>query len=697
MRGRLLLWILASGVSLAACRAAPGPSARPPQAGPGAAPASAAASTPTGARPVRLRIDPALATARPTPLPGPTGATDDASPETQVAEGRRKAWTTRLEGHEGFLAYSTPVRGVPFTKFVLNPSDCTVYYFWTAIFPFHYNFVTEVLRREYPDLDAFNRDNHLGWDRSFILGSIGHDRGVHAFEFLEADIPTPDMLRLTLRCLTESFPGVELRYRPVSAAQQELAGETPEVPWIRADFVDSKALFQVLNEGHTVGRLRVVPAGEDAGALPFDSQDIPVLSEVPMDIAPVAGILATRFGTPLSHVNLRATAWGIPNAGHRSIEDEARALDGELVYYEVTAAGVTLRAATDAERGAYELRRSQRAARRQIKLPAADLRFRGLPELRGVQGADGVRVGTKAANLGVLATDSTGRTFDVPPGIVVPFVYYVEHLRANDLQRRIAALLQDATLRADRARLSAALQTLRDAIRAAPLEGGFRERLVERARFLLGDRGLFVRSSTNAEDLPGFNGAGLYDTVPNVRGEPALAAAVKQVWASVWNLRAFLERERYGIDHRTVYPAVIVQVGVDADAAGVLITRNVFRRGAADGVYINAKRGLGIRVVDGRRVPEQVLFDEGSGQITVISRSDDDLALQFDDAGGVREVPVPKGEPVLTEARVRRLVAAAQEARTLFPDVKEALDIEWLVVGERTYLVQSRPYVEAQP
>ena len=68
--------------------------------------------------------------------------------------------------------------------------------------------------------------------------------------------------------------------------------------------------------------------------------------------------------------------------------------------------------------------------------------------------------------------------------------------------------------------------------------------LYKRVRLKLGGKGVFVRSSTNAEDLPGFNGAGLYDTVANVRGKAALGEAVKQVWASLWNLRAVEERGR---------------------------------------------------------------------------------------------------------------------------------------------------------
>ena len=71
------------------------------------------------------------------------------------------------------------------------------------------------------------------------------------------------------------------------------------------------------------------------------------------------------------------------------------------------------------------------------------------------------------------------------------------------------------------------------------------------------DRGLAVRSSTNAEDLSGFSGAGIYASFLNVRGAEALSHAIRDVWASVWNQRAYEERSFYGSDHRAVFGAVL--------------------------------------------------------------------------------------------------------------------------------------------
>jgi phosphoenolpyruvate synthase/pyruvate phosphate dikinase len=205
--------------------------------------------------------------------------------------------------------------------------------------------------------------------------------------------------------------------------------------------------------------------------------------------------------------------------------------------------------------------------------------------------------------------------------------------------------------------------------------------------------GLFVRSSTNAEDLDGFSGAGLYDTVPNVRGAAAVGEAVKRVWASVWNLAAYEEREFYRVDQKRVYGAVLVQIGVPATAAGVLVTAHPSDPKDKTTLQINAKSGLGMRVVDGKKLPEIVLYNTYNNGLRILSRSDEDTMLVFSPDGGVREVPNPtKREPILTNARVAKLADAAKKLRGIFPPGRP-LDIEWVFAGDDLFIVQSRPFM----
>ena len=176
--------------------------------------------------------------------------------------------------------------------------------------------------------------------------------------------------------------------------------------------------------------------------------------------------------------------------------------------------------------------------------------------------------------------------------------------------------------------------------------------------------------------------------MPNVLTDTALIEAVK----TVWNDAAWEARERDGVNHRAVRAGVLIQRGVDADAAGVLITANPFDSAARDVVYVNAKRGLGIRVVEGRKVPEQLLYDVRRKSVRLLTRSSDNTMLSFAADGGVQELPVTPDRAVLTDGRVQRLCSAATQIRGVFGG--RAQDIEWLVQGDSVVIVQARPWAE---
>jgi phosphohistidine swiveling domain-containing protein len=173
-------------------------------------------------------------------------------------------------------------------------------------------------------------------------------------------------------------------------------------------------------------------------------------------------------------------------------------------------------------------------------------------------------LGTKAASLARL----TGAGFPVPPGVVVTAA---------------AAANWDQAL----ARLHAV---------AAELGGGRGQRFA-------------VRSSATAEDLADASYAGQYETVLNV-GLDELPDAVRQVVDSAASARVAAYRQA----HPQPAPAdpsgseagmaVLVQVMVPADAAGVAFTANPLT-GARDEVVITAVPGLGERLVAGQATGDQ--------------------------------------------------------------------------------------------
>ena len=239
------------------------------------------------------------------------------------------------------------------------------------------------------------------------------------------------------------------------------------------------------------------------------------------------------------------------------------------------------------------------------------------------------------------------------------------------------------------------LTRMRDSFQQGTVSAELRAEMLRRLHAEFPGKGVFARSSTNSEDLPNFNGAGLYSTIPNVRDDEQLVEAIKTVWASVWNFEAYEARERAGIDHMKIYMAVLIQEGINSESSGVMITADPFNREVnaikKDSIYISAKRGLGMKVVEGQRIAEQVIFIPVANAVQVLTRSEEDSLLTFDEHSGIKEIPISGERMVLTDDVVRRLAAAAAHIKRIFHGKDQ--DIEWAYMKGQIYIVQSRPYI----
>lgn len=592
--------------------------------------------------------------------------------------------------------YQGRFQALPHLMFVIDRAAKSarerIYYVNSKRYSFHGEFTSA----NYLTLERgreFFRHNYLEANRRFILGTIAfHPRGEKfTFELWEGDLANESLLREAYRTIHETFFAA-IFFKPNSARQEEAAAAAAEVPRVATAELEAPRDYVSLNPARGVGLLRILDRVAEDTIL--ERNEIVVLKEPPITLTPVAGVITTTFATPLAHVNLLAKGWGIPNASIRDADRLFQALNGKYVYFETREDGYTLRPAETNE----TLEAGRRlAARSDLLTPEADLTFRGFAPLTEQRRRDARRFGAKSANLGeVVHALRTRRVQDiiVPRGFAVPFFHYTQFLEENRLDRPILEMLGNDRFNHDAAWRKAQLATLRDRIRKGSLNPEFARAVVRRRHALLGDAGVFVRSSTNSEDLPDFSGAGLYTSVPNVRDDAALLEAIKTVWASLWNFEAYEARESFGINHSAVYPAVLIQEGINAEAAGVLITANPFDREDRTSVYINAKRGLGIRVVEGRRIPEQLLYTPRLAAVRVLTRSGDDAMLTFDAQGGVREVRIEPNRIVLTDAVVRRLARAALQIERIFGGRDQ--DIEWITIGQKIYIVQSRPYVEKQ-
>jgi hypothetical protein len=538
-------------------------------------------------------------------------------------------------------------------------------------------------------VEELDRVSYAAPNRRFILGSVVHYPQLKRYgvEFWEGDVLNPVLLGTAMTMLQAAFPR-PLAFKANSNQQADVARGMPGLAQIDGNSIYGSRDMLTLNPGRAVGRLRILPRITDEVVIARG--DILILDESPLRLSPVAGVITTEFSTPLSHVNLLAKSWRIPNGYVKNAASLYRELNGQWVRLDARPEGMTIRAATLAEIAKANRARGIQA----VQIAKADVSFRGLPSLLEQRRSDVIRTGAKAANLGDVARRiaiAKMPDFVVPKGFSIPFAYYADFVRANGLDRRIDALLADPQLMADAVLRRAALAKLRTDFVAAPIDPALLAAVSKRRAEVLGTAGVFARSSTNSEDLKGFNGAGLYTSVPNVLTEADLSRAIRTVWASVWNDAAFDARVAAGIDHKSVMAAVLVQTGMNAQASGVMITENPFDPMDKGAVFINAKRGLGMRVVEGRRVAEQLIYRPQPESIQVLTRSTDDAMLIFDANGGVVERPVEPGHAVLTDPLARRLARVARQIAAMFGGKPQ--DIEWLVIGDQIFIVQSRPYL----
>ncbi|MEP6504363.1 MAG: PEP/pyruvate-binding domain-containing protein [Betaproteobacteria bacterium] len=549
----------------------------------------------------------------------------------------------------------------------------------------------EFLRAQYlvANLDhAALRRLYTAPDRRFALGTLGWhaESGQWLYEFWEGDVTPPALLRTVADDLAAAF-FAPLSFKANSSTQEAAARDAGIAPVTEAQILGARD-YMALNAGVATGRLRIVDDIEAEALEDILPTDIVVLREVPLALPPVAGVVTDRPSTVLSHVNLLAKGWGVPNAYLRDASDRLRALDGRWVRLAVTRTGWS------AEPHAQPATLPARVASARVKAP--NLAMTALLPLAQLTIARIDACGGKAARLGQIeAGRRAGRvrgTAPVPDGFCIPYAQYRRFIAQPAAAARVQAAYATPGFDRSRAVRRRALEALRHDLAEMPVPGGLDDAWRARWAAQLAGAGVFVRSSSNSEDLAGFSGAGLYTTVPNVTRADDLDRAVRTVWASVFNFEAVEARRQAGIADDAVVMGVFVQRAIASASAGVLITRDPFDATHRNVVYVSAKRGIGIKVVEGKRVAEQSMWESRSGAVRRLSRSAEDTELKLDRAGGVVEQALPAASDVLSDETVRRLGRVGLQLEALLGG---AQDVEWAIDPQgQVVVLQARPFVE---
>lgn len=495
---------------------------------------------------------------------------------------------------------------------------------------------------------------------------------------------------------------------------------------------------RTLNSGLAFGDLAVVAIDQQ-----YDRDKIIALPDTPADLEPAAGIITRGEGNVVSHVQLLARALGIPNVVVASPPYEVlKKHNKDKVLFIVTPGGrVYLKGASDmtAEDKVMlkEYTRSQKrtgdgkvsGTKAMLHIDPSQLNIKDWRpiSLDNLRRADsGYKTGPKAAYLGELKhifPDHVARGLAVPFGayyqfyksakVIVPkelagkniarsgqsLDEFAKQTYATFFDKMIPAGTSDAKLATW---IKPRLQVLRYSIEhnklSTELKTAIRDDLQKLGLLKKDDSnqtvGLFVRSDTNVEDQPNFNGAGLNLTIFNLGSLDEIYQGLKKVWASPFTYRSFSWRQTLIDEPLWVLPSVVLLESISSEASGVLITADI-NTGDQTKMLLGTSEGVG-GAVDGTPTETLLWSPDGIKLVTTFKSPWRRLIIP---GSGTKIVPSTGREYVLSPVEVKAITEAGRKIReTLKPALDKngkpkAWDIEYGFANGKLWLFQVRPFI----
>lgn len=640
-----------------------------------------------------------------------------------------------------FLQLAGKLAGYPFVKVVLDREEGKVHFINNNRYPFHVDYVAEQILGRAPgevdgEIDAFNQTVYFDHDRRFFFGILslqkttdnGVDTRFYTLETVEVDTMDRPMVEYFFSFVKEWVdPLIPTLFKPANTLQEAIVKEIDPtlLPRIFSHQLFSASKFIALNPGSSVGRIRAFRTEMDYKrvAHTIEWYDIVVMHRVPDDIPRISGIINAQHTTPLSHTNVLASGWKIPNCIQIGVFEQIdrEGLHEEWVEYTVenSASEVSLKKTTspsEVSAPAWKVNR--------VVLESPELANTPILSINDLRASDRYKYGTKAANLGEIrhllmngsermlgfyrvarpprdslmpylmkflgSTDTSDvaaithdfmrKSLYVPKGVAVPFSIQQEFLESSaPIQQAIGKLKMALELDASEAdALCLQLQTL---IRGARLPDKIRNRIdAEIAKHLSGVSSFVIRSSSNAEDLQGFSAAGIYESISHVSKADKIFESIKEVWASLISPRSVRLRHQVGISLDDCYMGVIIQEMVESEIGGVLVTTNPSNHSDFRNVYMNVSANSVENIVQGSVLPIQMLYNTVEGGGRTLSLGDFAEGITADQ-----------------EALLQKLAFAGRLLQSHFsPDYtfSQPVDIEWLAGKSGIAILQLRPYSE---
>ncbi|MBP9682124.1 MAG: hypothetical protein KBD76_12015 [Bacteriovorax sp.] len=635
-----------------------------------------------------------------------------------------------------FDQFSGILANIPFVKFVIDrENNNEIHFLNDRFYHLHAYYVADHLLKMsheefFKRIDSFNEAIYHTDQRRFFFGTIGRikkdNRSIYLLETQEIDTMGKELIIDLYSIVKKNIhPNFELVYKPANHIQEKAVEQISAkiIPRMLTSEIYATSNFISLNSGVTEGRIRLFQNEDEFHRTQSTIEwfDIIVMNRVPDNVPRVSGIINAQFTTPLSHTNVLASGWKIPNCIQRDIIETIKQekWDGTWVRYEVspTAPKALI---TPIEKPAELIKPNW--VMQKITLVNPDIDDTKICSLSELRMSDHYKYGTKAANLGemkhilkngssrilgfyqvsrpprenlllhlanflntaehedLLKSSSEFLTtfLKVPHGIALPFSFQRQFLESSpQIQQAIGKLKM--ALELDAHEIDSLCVSLQQLILNTRIPDILKEKIDHMIiKELSGVSTFVVRSSSNAEDLENFSAAGIYESINGIKSTEKIFEAIKQVWASLVSARSVRLRQQSGISLDQSYMGVIVQREIPSGMGGVMVTTNPIDKNDFRNTYINVSLKSVIHIVQGSELPMQYLYNsvEGGGYTLSLGSANEDLSKE-------------RLEILQKMAFAGRLMQSHFAPDYTF---SHPVDIEWLVNEEGVHFLQLRPY-----
>ena len=504
-------------------------------------------------------------------------------------------------------------------KGIYDKTNNKIYFINSNLYQLHYDFASQVLNYTEGHV-AFDATEYYGiGNRKYDLFTLVHylDSDIWTIEFSIGDqIDSSSIESLYNKVVQYTFFGNKLKYFPRSEDKiKNIELLKDKIPIISVEEIYKNQKYQAMNTGITYGKLRKINI-EDIGKVDINSHDIIVTNGLPNDMPVVAGMVTTKNQHNLSHINVLSVNRNTPNMVQTDAYTSSKfsELENKYVMLNVSANDFEIKEVTEKEVSDFWLSKQNK----KIISLEIDRTTKGLQDMKNLSHKDIKLVGAKAANFAELTKikindeeDNSSFVRTPESAFAIPMYYYLEHLKENGIDILIEEKLKELKDLTDENSKIQKLKEIQDAIQNAPINKEFLKTVENKITSLGNYKKMKFRSSTNAEDLEEFNGAGLYDSYSGELGneKKSIEKAIKKVWASLWNYRAYEEREYFNIDENTVAMSILVHRSFpNEELNGVAITTNITNRDYP-AFTINAQLGEeSVVLPENGSIPEQFLY-----------------------------------------------------------------------------------------